>query len=63
MTDYEIRILRSEDRSEVNITARVMGDYAAVRRARMLAGLFDRVEVWREDVCVYARDCGLAAVS
>lgn len=54
MTHYEIRILRPEDTSKIAVTAQLLGDYAAIRRARMLALSSDQVEVWRDGVCVYA---------
>lgn len=53
MTAYEIRILRG-DRAHLVVTAKLMGDHAAVRRARMLAAASDLVEVWRGMTCVYS---------
>lgn len=54
MTAYEIRILRSTDAARLVVTANLMGDHAAVRRARMLAAASDQVEVWRGKTCVYS---------
>ena len=54
MTPYEIRIVRSVDRSPIIVNAKLMGDHAAVRRARMLAAEGDLVEVWRGAVCIYS---------
>jgi hypothetical protein len=54
MNDYEIRIVRASDNSQLVITATLLGDHAAVRRAQMLAGVRDLVEVWRGMKCVYS---------
>ncbi|HEY4276320.1 MAG TPA: hypothetical protein VGM68_12600 [Rhizomicrobium sp.] len=54
MNDYEIRIVRARDNSQLVITATLLGDHAAVRRAQMLAGHRDLVEVWRGMKCVYS---------
>ena len=54
MHDYEIRIVRAVDRSQLVITAKLLGDHAAVRRAKMLAGATDLLEVWRGMTCVYS---------
>jgi hypothetical protein len=54
MNDYEIRIVRASDNSQLVITAKLLGDHAAVRRAQMLAGDSDAVEVWRGMNCVYS---------
>jgi hypothetical protein len=54
MNKYEIRILRCGDRSEIVVTATLLGDHAAVRRAQMLAGNSAPVEVWRGVTCVYS---------
>ena len=53
MTDYEIRILR-QDGQQLVIEVRLMGDHAAIRRARTLTTDTDRVEVWRGMTCVYS---------
>ena len=53
MCDYEIRIVRSDGRQLV-IETRLMGDHAAVRRAKTMALDADQVEVWRGMVCVYS---------
>ena len=57
MTSYEIRIVRKDDNSQLLISASLMGDHAAVRRARLLAGDGDFVEVWRGMKCIYATLC------
>lgn len=54
MTDYEIRIVRHADKAQLIVSATVMGDHAAVRRAQMLAGAGDQVEVWRGMRCVFS---------
>jgi hypothetical protein len=54
MHAYEIRIVRASDNSQLVITANLLGDHAAVRRAQMLAGARDLVEVWRGMQCVYS---------
>jgi len=54
MHEYEIRIVRNCDRTQIVITAKLLGDHAAVRRAHMLAGADDLVEVWRGMTCVYS---------
>lgn len=54
MTDYEIRIVRFADQKQLVVTATVMGDHAAIRRAKMLAGAGDMVEVWRGMRCVFS---------
>lgn len=60
MNDYEIRIVRIDDKSQIVVTAKLMGDHAAVRRAQMLAGVADLVEVWRGMRCVYSTMTALA---
>jgi hypothetical protein len=54
MTDYEIRIVRKGEKSPMVLSAKLLGDHAAVRRAHMLAGNGDLVEVWRRMTCVYS---------
>jgi hypothetical protein len=54
MNSYEIRIVRKSDSAQLIVNARLMGDHAAVRRAQMLAGDGDMVEVWRSMTCVYS---------
>ena len=53
MDHYEIRILK-ENGQQLVIEVRLMGDHAAIRRARTLATDSDRVEVWRGMTCVYS---------
>lgn len=53
MNDYEIRILK-DDGQQLVIEVRLMGDHAAIRRARTLATDTDRLEVWRGMTCVYS---------
>ena len=54
MTNYEIRIIRKSDNTHLLVTSNLMGDHAAVRRARLLAGDGDLVEVWRGMTCIYS---------
>ena len=59
MNQYEIRILR-QDGHQLVVEVRLMGDHAAIRRARTLAIDTDRVEVWRGMTCVYSTADSLA---
>jgi DNA-binding transcriptional regulator/RsmH inhibitor MraZ len=54
MNSYEIRIVRKDDNAQLVVSANLLGDHAAIRRARMLAGSGDLVEVWRGMTCVYS---------
>lgn len=54
MTRYDIRILRKSDNATLFVRANLMGDHAAVRRAKILAGEGDLVEVWRGMTCIYS---------
>ena len=54
MMTYEIRILRS-DGEILLMESKLTSDHAAIRRAQSLALPRDKVEVWREQVCVYGR--------
>jgi hypothetical protein len=54
---YEIRITRRDGQVLV-IESRLMGDHAAVRRARTLVIPGDLVEVWRGTVCVFESAAG-----
>ena len=54
MHSYEIRIVRRDDGAPIVVTAKLLGDHAAVRRAQMLAGPADPVEVWRGSTCIYS---------
>ena len=54
VNSYEIRIVRKSDSAQLIVNAKLMGDHAAVRRAQMLAGGGDMVEVWRSMTCVYS---------
>jgi len=53
LENYEIRIVK-KGRPAVIYASPQASDYAAVRRAKSLAGPEDQVEVWRELDCVYA---------
>jgi len=53
MDHYEIRILK-EDGQQLVVEVRLMGDHAAIRRARTLATDADQLEVWRGMTCVYS---------
>lgn len=52
MQQYEIHIGQDERRTYPCLQ---LNDHAAVRRAQSLAKHSESVEVWREEVCVYAR--------
>ena len=52
---YEIRIAKS-GREPVSLASEHVSDHAAVRKAIALTSDQDAVEVWRNDVCVYARE-------
>ncbi len=52
VTRYEIRIVR-QDGQVLVIECRLLGDHAAIRRARTLAIAGDQVEVWRGMVCIF----------
>ena len=54
MTNYQIRIMRKGDNNEFLFSTRLMGDHAAVRRAQLLVGEGDVVEVWRGMTCIYS---------
>jgi hypothetical protein len=54
MNTYEIRIVRQSDQAQLVVTVSVMGDHAAIRRARTLAGEGDLLEVWRGMRCVFS---------
>jgi len=53
MTPYEIRIIRWGQQALIQ-TASLMGDHAAIRRARNLAGEGNFVEVWRGPARIYS---------
>ncbi len=61
LTSYEIRIVR-QDGQVLVIESRLMGDHAAVRRARTLAIAGDQVEVWRGMVCIFETVTGAAII-
>lgn len=54
MDHYEIRIVRKADNTQMVVSAKLMGDHAAIRRAQFLAGENDRVEVRRGMTCIYS---------
>ena len=54
MQQYEIHIGKS-DRNRRIYPCLQLSDHAAIRRAQSLAQNFEAVEVWRAEVCVYAR--------
>ena len=54
VNSYEIRIVRHSDNVQLVVSANLVGDHAAVRRAKMLTGDGDLVEVWRGMTCVYS---------
>lgn len=58
MDNYEIRIVR-KGRQPIIFAGPHTSDFAAVRKARSLAGEEDEIEVWRDISCVYStRDIG-----
>jgi len=54
MQQYEIHIGKN-DRDRRTYPCLQLNDHAAIRRAQSLARNFEAVEVWRAEVCVYAR--------
>ena len=60
MNTYEIRIIRRQARAVDIYASSHMGDHAAIRRAQVIAGDSDCIEVWRGFRCVYS---GLAQTS
>ena len=55
MGDYEIRIIK-KDRGSVTYVGPQVSDSSAVRQAQTFSGEEDRVEVWRDDICLYSRN-------
>jgi hypothetical protein len=58
--NYEIRIVQS-GQGPVFYACPHWSDYAAIRRAQLLAKAEDEVEVWRGDICIFARNSGFAS--
>ena len=58
MQQYEIHIGKN-DRHRRTYPCLQLNDHAAIRRAQSLARNFEAVEVWRAEVCVYARAAGV----
>lgn len=54
MQQYEIHIGKN-DRNRRIYPCLQLSDHAAIRRAQSLAKSSEQVEVWRAEVCVYAR--------
>jgi DNA-binding transcriptional regulator/RsmH inhibitor MraZ len=54
MNDYEIRIVSQIDNAQLVVSAKLLSNHAAIRRAKILAGEGDMVEVWRGMRCVYS---------
>jgi hypothetical protein len=54
MQQYEIHVGK-DDRNRRIYPCLQLNDHAAIRRAQSLAKQFEEVEVWRAEVCVYAR--------
>jgi hypothetical protein len=52
MQNYQIRLLKPGAAPQV-YDGRYLGDFHAIRRAQMLAGEDDGVEVWRGMDCIY----------
>lgn len=55
MQEYEIRILRHDNRPLV-ISSRFLGDFHAIRRGQAMAQPDEGVEIWRGMKCLYRRD-------
>ena len=51
--------MRKCDNAQLLVSANLIDDHAAMRRARLLAGDGDLVEVWRDTTCIYSiiREC------
>ena len=47
MNDYEIRVVRQIDNAQLVVSAKLVGDHAAICRAQILASEGDMVDVWR----------------
>jgi hypothetical protein len=54
MKDYEIRVIRKGTGATVYVSPQ-QSDFAAIRRARLLAEEGDIVEVWRGLNCVFTQ--------
>lgn len=54
MQHYEIHIGKGDSKRRTYPCLQ-LNDHAAIRRAQSLAKNFEAVEVWRAEVCVYAR--------
>ena len=52
METYQIRILKN-GRQIADESCKQASDYAAIRRARLLAESSDHVEVWRGSRCLF----------
>ena len=57
MENYEIRIVRT-GQAPVILAGPQVSDFAAIRRAKSLAGDDAEVEVWRDMDCLYAQKPG-----
>ena len=55
MWDYEIRIVK-KDKGSIIYVGPQASDGSAVRQAQAFSREEDRVEVWRDDVCLYSRN-------
>ena len=55
MQAFKIRI-RDQQGSEVAHDALLMNDFAAIRRAQAMASPDDRVEVWRDAICIFKHE-------
>jgi hypothetical protein len=56
MQNYEIRILKSNN-GPITYAEPAWSDEAAVQDAKRLAKEQDGVEVWRDNVCLFFRNC------
>ena len=55
MWDYEIRIVK-KDKGSIIYVGPQASDTSAVRQAQAFSHLEDKVEVWRDDICLYSRN-------
>ena len=53
--DYEIRIVK-KDKGSITYVGPQANDRSAVRQAQAFSREEDRVEVWRDDICLYCRN-------
>ena len=59
MGEYEIRIVK-KDKGSITYVGSQASDRSAVRQAQTFSREEDRVEVWRDDICLYSRNANSA---